>query len=430
MRAAEHAAERYGHDAVLRYTGRALALGDGADPGTRWRLHDVRERTLNLLGRRSEQQVEIGTLQSLAEQTNDDRHRGEVAWRQSGFARSVYADFPAMEAAARKAVSFAERSANAELWLRAQHRLADSLCERGEVAAANVVARTGLEKARAQRLRKGEASFLNLLSYLAVLEDRLEASIELNEAELRIEREIGDRESEARALACLGCTWNSLGQCSLARDYWNEALHLHRSIGNRMAEAFPLGNLALLSLYESDNEQALAYAGQVMDVASDVDGPAIRAIALSLKAEAELALGRHAEAADTYRRLNTLSHDLNSDKRFDALAGLARVALAEADLVSALQCVEELMSHIEIGRPMEGADEQSVRLTCYRVLTRVRDPRAPQLLDSLHTKLQVRVSRVDDERLRDSFLKNIPDHRQIIDAWAASRSAGLISWPP
>jgi predicted ATPase len=422
VRAAKHAAERYAHEAVLGYTGRALALADQGDIETHWRLHDVRERTLRLLGRRSEQQTEIETLQLLAEQTNDDRRRGEIAWRHSGFVRSVNVDLLAMEASARKAVMFAERAGDTELWLRAQHRLADSLCDRGEIAAANSVARPGLEKARVEGLRKSEASFLNLLGFIAVLEDQLEASVELSERELQIEREIGDREAEAHALVCLGCTWNSLGQCTLARDYWNEGLRLHRDIGNRMAEAFPLGNLALASLYESNNDQALAYAGQVLEIAMEVDAPSLKAIALSLTAEAELALGRHAEATNTYGHLNSVSHNLGSAKRFDALAGLARVELAMDNVPGALRYVEELMAHRVSGETMEGADEQSVWLTCYRALSSAGDPRAPQLLDSLYTKLHARACRIRDERLRESFLRNIPDHRQVVAAWEASQT--------
>ncbi len=137
-RAAEHAKGRHAHEAVLEYVAKALALiGEDAKPESlllRWRLLDVRERMLDLRGRRAEQQADIDALQQLADALDDDRRRGEVALRRSGIALHT-ADFRAMETAARQAMALADDTGgDAVFKLRAQHHLASARNLLGDVA--------------------------------------------------------------------------------------------------------------------------------------------------------------------------------------------------------------------------------------------------------------------------------------------------------
>ena len=78
-RAAERAAARYAHEAATGYVAGALALiGEVPIPMTlllRWRLVDVRERMLDLQGRRTEQRTDIDALERLANVLEDDDGR-------------------------------------------------------------------------------------------------------------------------------------------------------------------------------------------------------------------------------------------------------------------------------------------------------------------------------------------------------------------
>jgi len=97
----------------------------------------------------------------------------------------------------------------------------------------------------------------------------------------------------------------------------------------------------------------------------------------------------------------------------EPLAGLARVSLAQGDVTSAQARVEELLRHLESGT-LDGATEPfRVYLTCYRVLCASRDLRAPEVLTTMHTRLQEQAARINDEELRRSFLENVPAHREI-----------------
>jgi len=173
-RAAERAAARYAHEAATGYVAGALAvMGKDAHPDDfllRWRLVDVRERMLDLQGRRSEQRTDIDALQQLADAMDDDGRRGEGAWARSDLALRT-ADFRAMECAARQAMVWAERAGDGLLGLRAQHRLATALANLGDLQASRAIAQNGLESARDQSLRQIEALFMNALSVNAAQGD-------------------------------------------------------------------------------------------------------------------------------------------------------------------------------------------------------------------------------------------------------------------
>ena len=84
-RAAEHAASTFANEAVLDYVARALELAAPGDHATRWRLHTVRERTLDLLGRRAAQLQDIQALKAQAEALGDDWRRADAAVRHAIF---------------------------------------------------------------------------------------------------------------------------------------------------------------------------------------------------------------------------------------------------------------------------------------------------------------------------------------------------------
>lgn len=60
------------------------------------------------------------------------------------------------------------------------------------------------------------------------------------------------------------------------------------------------------------------------------------------------------------------------------------------------------------------ADAKPVLLTCHRVLAAAGDPRASALLERAHALLQSRAATINDPALRESFLTQIPEHREIL----------------
>lgn len=422
-RAAEHAARRFAHEATVGYVAQALALISQDDQPhnalVRWRLLDVRERTLDLQGQRTEQQADIDALQRLADALDDDSRRGEAAWRRSDIAMRT-SDFATMESAARKAMALAERAGNSVLKVRAQHRLALALCHLSDTSAGMALAHDGLAAARGQGLRRAEALFFNVLVFIASMQDDLVVTLETNQQQLSIDRGLGDRRFEAITLGNLGSAWVALGECVQARHYLEESLRLMRAIGDRASEPYPLTSLSELALRQGDHTLALAHAQSALDIAISVQDPHNEAIALWLVGRAELAEGRHAAAAAAFERAHAVALAIDGGQQYDAMAGLARVALAQGDMASALPPVERLLAYMADGGTLDGTEaRQLIRLSCHQVLARADDPRAAEVLAVAHTELQARAAAIADATLRYSFLHEIPEHREIVAAWAS-----------
>jgi hypothetical protein len=55
------------------------------------------------------------------------------------------------------------------------------------------------------------------------------------------------------------------------------------------------------------------------------------------------------------------------------------------------------------------------------VLRAHEDPRAREVLDQGYRLLQERAAKIDDPRLRRSYLENVAAHREIVRAWSEGR---------
>ena len=84
-------------------------------------------------------------------------------------------------------------------------------------------------------------------------------------------------------------------------------------------------------------------------------------------------------------------------------------------------CVEELLPYLaedtaQSRRMLQGArDPSQIFLTAYRVLQRLNDPRADNLLRQGHAHLQACADRISDAALRRQFVENVPVHRALLE---------------
>ena len=418
--AAEHAKSRFAHEVALAHVDRALRLLErsAATPESlmiRWRLLFVRESTLNMQGRRAEQPAVLDSLQQVAESLDDDRLRALAARRRSQFALRT-ADFVLQESAARQAIAIAGRAGDIESRLEAQRLLADALNAQGAPEAAKTLAREGLEEARSRGLRRVEGVFLSTLAYIATQQDDLVTGLALDLEDLPIWRELGDPFGEAIALGNVGADWLWFGQIEQARSALDDALKLFRSLGARQLVCSPLANLSTLALWQGDSAHALALANEALDAAVAVRAVDFEAQTLCRVGDAELALGRDAAAEGAFARAESIARELGSAVEREAIAGLVRVALARDEIASAMHVVDGLLAR----GGLEGAEARAVLFTCWRVLDRARDARAPGLLAAAHGAVQSRAATIGDPILRASFLERVLDNRLILQAWQAA----------
>ena len=100
---------------------------------------------------------------------------------------------------------------------------------------------------------------------------------------------------EANALDILGRVHNELGDKKKALECFNEALPLHKSIGNRAGELTSLTNISQAYQYMGDFQKALAFAEQAGALAKE--------------------LGDHLQEGSTFNNICVIQEDLGDFKR-------------------------------------------------------------------------------------------------------------------
>jgi len=421
-RAAEHALERFGHDATLEHVARALALLEtrpGGDAALRWQLHRVREQTLDLQARRTEQLADLDALEQLADALDSDARRAHAALRR-GWRALRMADWLTCESAARRTVAFAERAGDHGVRLRGVRLVASALVMQGRIEAGKALTQQGLEAARALGLRANEESLLNTLVVIANMQGDVMGNLELSRQSVQINRELGDRRAEAVALSNVGVALLELGALDQAWRDSHEALRMLRANGDRVIEGATLCNLADIALLRGDAAAALELARSALDIFVATQARDREVDALLKLGHAELALQHPAAARQRFERMRERAREIESPWQHDASAGLAQVALAEGDGATALHEVEALLRQLADGETLAGTVKpRLIELTCYRALAGAGDARADEWLTRAHGALQAQAATIPDTALRRGFLHDIPHHREIAAAWAA-----------
>lgn len=423
-RAAEHAAQRFGHERVLGHVARGLALLDEAPSPTpaarRWRLLSVRERTLNLQARRDEQAADLRRLAQLAAEEDDARWHAELAWRRAHLAMRRD-DREAQEAAARQGMAWAKRAGDDALRLDSLRLLGHAQVDQGDIEGARALVEEGLKEARQRGLRAVEAGLLNVLTYAASVQGDVKGVLELTQQCMQIDRELGDQVAVALNLANLGHGWLNLGAFAQAQREMEAALQMLRAHGDRHVEAVTLQNQSTLALWLGEDTRALALARQAFDLAIATQARGIEKSAGLWLGHAELALGRLAQAREAFAQALRLASWLDDAEQHHASAGLARVAMAEGDADAAVAALRPILDLVAAGGSLDGTEQpRFIEITCHLALARAGDPRAHEWLCRAHDALKAQAEAIDDPGLRRDFLGNVPFHREIMAAWARS----------
>jgi len=437
-RAAAHMVETFAHEAAIEFSTRGLRLVPPADLEQRSRLLGLREDALQMLGRRDAQLADIEAMAALADAmppgATGDLYRAGAARRRSDFAHRV-GDWATQEREARRCIALGQAAGDEAMALRGTRRLAEALALQGDPAAGRALAEQAL--ARAQALGH-ERQISGLIVALTVCTDLLGdrvAGLQQSLQDLALNRRAGNRVNEAVALSNVGMSYLSFGAFADARRYLDEALRMHRMLGNREIEGNTNSTLSELAWREGDAALALRHAQTAVEIGREGHNRLYEADALWSLGNAELALGRDAAAAAAFEQSRAIASEIGSGfQAVNALGGLARVALARDDVADAARLVEALLGYAGGGDPgapetLAGTYEHLNRLTMHLVWRAVGDGRADALLAAAHALLIAEADRIRDAGLRDSFLTRIAEHREIVRLHARRDDGDAASGP-
>jgi adenylate cyclase len=425
-RAGEAAAARFANDAAINYLSRALDLAPETDLDERWALLWARVRVLHLMGVRAAEVHDLDALDVLAEEFDDDVRRAEVGIQRAEYAEAIAA-YNDVATVAERALRLAQAAGATATAAAAGKALGMALSRHGDFEQAEMELAQAFALAEQAGLAEVAASCVLWRGMNAWGMGDLQAVHDFETQALERFRAIGRRSGQGAAIGNLGEAARMYGDNATARTYFEQSIRIFDEIGHRRFASIIYSNLAVIANLEGAYADARAFIEQALPLAREVDDRFTESTVAGCLGDALLGLGQPIEAAAAYRsavdslRALGLPHAAT-----EALAGLARVALAQGEIAAALAHCEEVLAFLESGGSLGSLDGTNdplrVLLTCYQVLRAANDLRAASVLEMAHVKLQERAAKIGDETMRNSYLHNVPYHREIVAAWAAAQS--------
>ena len=276
------------------------------------------------------------------------------------------------------------------------------------------------EDAPTWRLR--EVQTLTLLSIIEQAAGDLgEAEATLLEA-LELARAQGLRRPQASILQSLGGLNLNAGRHAQALLHLQAGLTLAREIGWVVVAANAQYNMAMC-------HRELGNAALAAELALSGEADAARCENRDVQGRCMLLRGRLTAAAGDATAAQAAYEQAGAV--FEAIAAapfvclvrshLAGLLLAEGRLAQALQLTERIAEDLAAGLSMSATDEPPrAHLLCHRAWAAVGDPRAAQAIATAHADLLALAARAGDEATRRSILENVSLHREVVAAWAAA----------
>ncbi|MDF1520931.1 MAG: tetratricopeptide repeat protein [Brevefilum sp.] len=176
---------------------------------------------------------------------------------------------------------------------------------------------------------------------------------------------------------------------------------------------------ALLSLLCGAPTEALNLGEEALALSAKL--PALEAAAHKNVGHALLAVNRLPDARVHFEAADSLYQHLGqAHLAAESIAGLALIALTQQNHDQSLAAVEKILGTLH-GKPLCGPDRHLwVYLTAYRVLSWAEDARAFEIIAAAHSLILERAETIPDEGLRQSYLGNVQENREISQIWMSS----------
>ena len=195
-------------------------------------------------------------------------------------------------------------------------------------------------------------------------------------------------------------------------------------------EGAALSELGAQALEAGEEAQALDLARRALETLEGLELPAQQRQASLVLGGALLALGQTAAAGGAYRRALLLGRATGGGHLDgDALAGLARAALAQGALDEALGHVTVILERFALDAAriaLRGTQcPATICLACHETLHAAgdREPAAVAILAAGHRLLLERAGALPPAERQD-YLEGVPAQRALLRAWEAALAGG------
>ena len=279
-------------------------------------------------------------------------------------------------------------------------------------------ARTYLEQAlpifRASGYKYRLAAATGNLGTIVVMEGELGTARRLLTEGLRLSEEIRDGEGTGLTQGMLGELYRRVGDLDRAEGYLRDALATAHQIDFAFLASDSLVSLALVAVEREHHGEAERLADEALAHARRGGSSLYEARALLARGTALLRAERLADAEEALQVSLNLADEIGVPNLVvEARAGLALAALRRGDLDAAVELVEGIVDQLEPENVLGCLQPGDVYRTCRRVLLAGEDPRATTVLRAAGVFLDEIASRIDEDDLREGFLRNVPAHAEL-----------------
>ena len=290
--------------------------------------------------------------------------------------------------------------------------LGNLLVQFGEYDSAETHLKQAYEIREAVNNEEGVGSLLPTLGDVLRRQGKYSNAKVLLERSLEINQRIDHAPQQCLSLDGLSQFYGEMGDYVTAMNYFEQSLVVLKDefSPNRVKA---LANGCLLFHQLGEYTKAVEIGESVLSLSQEF--PQVRAIALKNLGHALSGLGKYYEAQEKYQQALILHKELMQPHLTpEPLAGLALAAMAQGSVDQAFSFVKQILTHLE-ETPLNGPDQPIwIYLVCYRVLQTHQNPRAGDILSSAYNLLQARAASIEDEVLRESYLRNVKSNREII----------------
>jgi tetratricopeptide (TPR) repeat protein len=250
---------------------------------------------------------------------------------------------------------------------------------------------------------------------------------------LRLSRAREAKSEIAIANANLGALALLLGDLAQASAYLTEGQQIFAEQGDKRLEAECLALLGMLFEQMGEDGKADAFCQRTLQLAKQQRYYHPQREAWITLGHLRLRQGQLNMALTAYQQANTLSQAVGvAEELLQGQVCLAAVLLAQNEPGQALTLVEKVLQQFNPARFNPFQSPQRMLLTCYDVLAANHDARAGGVLQQAWALLQAQAAKISDERLRQSFLENVPVNHTLVKWITASQPVAdhLVSAPP
>ena len=220
----------------------------------------------------------------------------------------------------------------------------------------------------------------------------------------------------------LGALAYTLGDYTDARRHWEAAFQAYHALSDHVTAAQLMTALAALYLEMGENAVAGDYC------ASALASPAAQTFnvqreALLIQGHLQRAAGEWAAARTTYEAAYALSQQTNLVATWlPVQLYLAILALEQGATVAALAAVEPVLTNFAEMNLSAAQRPQELLWLAYQILVANQDPRATNILHQAWALVQDQLAKIEDPRLRETFLTNVPVNRELARLVNANRT--------